>query len=215
MKRVLIVDNQFLMRLSLRVVIRELSEEIDVAEAVNFKEALKLLVSGQFDLVILEVLMDEYSGIKMMEMIRGIAPSTAVLICSTGDELLYAEHYILRGASGFVVKTAEKEEILTAISTVINGNRYLSDRVHDRLLTRTELKSKVKEALTKRERQILPLILEGRTTKEISKMLEIHVNSINFYKSNIFRKMQVNNILELAEKVDISKLFPQSYSVSV
>lgn len=211
MRRILIVDNQYLMRLSLRVIVREIDKDSEITEAENFKQALKLLPNDHFDLIILEVLTDEFSGVKMIDMVRNVDSSVSVLICSTADELLYAEHYILQGANGFVMKADEREEIVTAISTVMNGNRYVSEKVHARLLTRTRLKSNINESLTRRESQILPLILEGRTIREISTILEIHVKSINFYKLSIFRKMQVNNILELADRINLSEHLLRSY----
>lgn len=198
MRSFLVIENDDLMRLSLRVIIEQVDPGTDIVEAQNFQDAISLLSVRHFDLVILQTSVDHGSGIRMLQEIRGKDPETAVLICAVGDERLpHAERYLLQGANGFIVKSATREEIVAAISMVLKGKRYVSEQIHADILSRNLPVERYRRALTKREDQVLQLTLQGRSTSEIAHTLSIHRNAVSAFKVKILRKMQVNSIVDL------------------
>lgn len=199
MRSVLIIENEDLMGLSLRVIIEQVAPGTDIVEAQNFQAAISLLSTHHFDLVILETPTDHAGGIRMLEEIRGKDPRAAVLICSAGDERLQAERYLLRGANGFIVKSATREEMTTAISMILKGKRYLSQQIYADILSRNLPVEKYKHPLTKREELVMRLTLQGKSTLEIASALSIHRNTVSVFKAKVLRKMQVNSIVGLMQ----------------
>lgn len=203
MKRILIIDGQYLFRLSLQTVLRELDMDCEIVEAESIGSALELLRAEIFDLVVLDIEIENHTGIRMIEFVSRISILASVIIFTSAHEHVHAERYLLVGAKGFIQKSAKREEVVGAMSAVLNGRHYVSNNVHKLLLNGRPVYNVREPRLSDREREVMQLILQGKLTKEIAGILQIQGNTVSTYKANIFRKMRVNNVLDLAKKVSV------------
>lgn len=200
---VLIVEDHPLFIIGTTLTIRDISPEAIIATATTFPDALILLEKDKFDIVILDIDLPGGENLKMMDMIRKIAPQVSILIHSAFDEHLYAMPYLQAGADGFVSKKATPDEFKNAVNTIMNGKKYLSYEIQQTLLTNIG-EPKPTSQLTPSELQVMQLLIEGKWTKEIAHLLNLKQNTISTYKRRIFDKLNVRDSIELAKKMSLS-----------
>lgn len=204
----LIAEDHSVVRMGAILMIRELYPHAVIAEAETFDEAIRKLDKQPFDMVLLDIHIPGGDTIRMIPAVKLRQPETAILIFSSYNETLYAPEYLKAGADGYLSKNAPPEEFKTAIQKVFRGKKYISDRLQDKLVTDL-LKSKQHSAgetvaLSQRETEVMNLLIKGASAKEIKQALHIHDSTISTYKTRIFEKMKVANVIELAEKVRMS-----------
>jgi DNA-binding NarL/FixJ family response regulator len=141
----------------------------------------------------------------MVTEIRKRRNDVRILICSAADEQIFALDYIMAGADGYLTKSANEQEVVKAVSTVLKGMRYVSYVVQERLLEVPNEKTRqpgpqTREGLSNREKQVMDLLLEGKWNKEIAATLNLQSNTVSTFKTRIFKKLGVTNLFELAKK---------------
>jgi two-component system, NarL family, invasion response regulator UvrY len=207
-KKILIVEDHFMVRLSQRIMLNELYGKIESFEAENFDEALRLIGSHSFDLVMLDIDIPGGKGTAMIDPIREQQPGVAILVCSAADEGKYALDYITAGANGYLSKAAPKNEAMAAMETVMERNKYISPAIQQQLLNdmqpggRLNRRAHLVKGLSPRESEIMELMLKGKWVKEIGSILDLRPNTVSTYKSRVFEKMGVTNVFELFKKVN-------------
>jgi DNA-binding NarL/FixJ family response regulator len=174
------------------------------------KEALELAKETQPDLLIIDVRMPVMDGIEAAGYLKDYAPNTKSIVLSMHDSEEYILKSIKAGASGYLLKDTGKEEFLKAIKTVFNGGKYFSGDisnviVSNYLQTTSTTNPIVKTpkntlGLTKKEIEILSLILSGMTNTEISDKLGKSKRTIETHRFNLMKKMNVKNLIELSSK---------------
>jgi two-component system invasion response regulator UvrY len=207
-KRVLIVDDYYIVRAALKSVMEGLSYDIAVTEVTSYSDMLEVL-SQDFDLIILDIVEPEASCRHIIERIKQTYPGAAILIFSSASEHLYATFYLKAGANGFLSKNAQKQDIENAISLVLDAGTYVSTSVRNNMLNqlntnRAKRENPLKE-LSSREVEVMDLLIEGLWLKEIANKLRVTESSVSTYKSRIFTKLHVTNIIELYRKVKLYK----------
>lgn len=200
--RLLVVDDHPVVRMGLRSLIRD-SEGLEMAgEASSVAEALRLLEEVTPDLVLLDLSLEGPSGLELVKQLAQRAPELPVLVLSVHDEAVYGERALEAGAQGFVMKTESPEVLREAISRVLEGEVYLSERMTARVLARMqsgEPRIAVPEdVLTDREIEVYRHIGEGRTTREIAGELGLSVKTIETYRRNVKQKLGFDNAAQLA-----------------
>ncbi|SDG23058.1 two component transcriptional regulator, LuxR family [Dyadobacter soli] len=209
MKKILLVEDHFLTSTGLRILLNEIVEGAEIYESVSFKGAIQICTAQELDLIMLDIDIPGGTGSEMVKQFRSMQPDVKILVCTGFDETEYALEYIAAGASGFASKSSERHQMRLAVETVLNGKRYVSEKVHQQLLEgisqrRGEVRDSSKSTpLSVREEQILKLILEGKWRKEIASILNINPNTVSTYKARILEKMKVSSVLELAEKLPL------------
>ena len=205
--KILLIDDHFLIRMSQKIVLSELYCEPVIEEADSFGEGISAIRASSFDLILLDIDIPGGKGRSMIELIRRIHPDIIILVCSAADEQTHALDYISAGANGYLSKSAEKQEIVTAITTVMKNNRYVSPAIQEKLLdaisTRTTSARRLKAAngLSVREKEVMQMLIDGKWVKEIAFDLKLRANTISTFKARIFQKMGVSSVIELAQKV--------------
>jgi two-component system, NarL family, invasion response regulator UvrY len=205
--KILIIEDHFLVRMSMRMVLEDLHADSTVDEAEDFEHAISYLQNNQYNLVLLDIDIPGGVGIGMIARIRQRQNDVPILVCSAADEQLNALDYVSAGADGFVSKSAEKAETVRAIQTVVKKNRYVSQAVQERLLNSVIYQKQARKrptgikSLSAREMEIMHLLIAGKWVKEIATYLNIQSNTVSTYKARIFEKLGVDNLLQLAEKV--------------
>lgn len=199
MIKVGIVDDHAIVRAGLR---QFFSEQVDlrvVGEAASGREAIDLVRQEELDVLVMDLSMPEQSGMDALGMIRAKAPDLGVLILSGYPEEHYATNLIRQGASGFLNKECEPDEIVTAIRTIATGKRYISASVAD-LLAQQLGKSGdglPHEQLSEREFQVFLKLAKGVTASDIADELSLSVKTVSTYRTRLMEKMNLNTNSDL------------------
>ena len=202
--RILIAEDHHIVREGLRALLAE-EKNIEVtAEASNGHEALERVREIKPEIVIMDVAMPEVNGIEATRQIRAESPDTRVIALSMHSDRRFVVEMLRAGARGFVLKHAAFEELVTAIDSVYNGNTYLSSSIVDVVVRDYVNKmagtdSPAYTKLTDRERQVLKMLAEGRTTKEIAFSLHVSVKTVETHRLNIRDKLGIGSLAALTK----------------
>lgn len=220
--RVLIVDDHKIMRDGIKAILKPALDLDVVGETDSGVDAVQLVRKLRPDVVMMDIDLQGMSGIEAtLEMLRH-NPDTRVMMLSMYDDEHSVISAVKAGARGFVLKRASDGDLLQALRTVAQGGSYLSPRVSDRLLDRIQ-KGTVDEStqsaplasLSPREIQVLRLVAEGKTSKEIAVMLDLSVQTIRSYRKAMMKKLNVNNIAGLTQLALATGLTrPKNFGIS-
>jgi DNA-binding NarL/FixJ family response regulator len=204
--KILIVDDHPMIRQGIKSLLDD-EDRFDVAdEAGNGNEALQKLGKNHFDLVIMDIKMPEMNGIEATEEIVKNYPDVKVLAISMYDEQRYIVKMLQAGALGYVLKNTGKQELMTAINTVMDGESYFSQEVSSIMMSQFMSKKTVNNeparediVLTKRETEIIRLIAEELTNTEIADRLGISPRTVDTHRRNLLQKLDVKNTAGLVK----------------
>lgn len=203
--RIILADDHKVMRAGLRNLISQESDLEVVAEASNGREAVELCHEHEPDLVLMDIAMPELNGIEACRQIRADLPRVRVLALSMHADKQYAAGMLGAGASGYLLKDCAYDELIEAIRTVAAGRTYLSPEITGVVLRDYVDRLSGAEAdsafsvLTDREREVLQLVAEGHTTKQIAEKLYVSVKTVESHRQNIMDKLEIRTIAELTK----------------
>ncbi|MCZ4305171.1 response regulator transcription factor [Zoogloeaceae bacterium G21618-S1] len=200
MLRIAIVDDHQIVRAGFREL---LGEELGLQiafEAASGEEALAHLKLRECDVMLLDLSLPGQSGIDVLRSVRQRHPNVAVLVLSGFPEERYALAMVKNGASGYLSKDCEREELLKAIRAVAQGRRYLSARTAELLAAEMmgEGLSRPHEALSEREMQVFLRLAQGASVSEIADGLHLSVKTVSTYRSRLLEKLELGSNAELA-----------------
>lgn len=197
MHRILIVDDHSIVRIGLEVLINEhLQAQIDSAS--DGKEAIRKVKEIPYDLLILDINMPDTDCGTLVLTIKGLRPQLPVLIFSMNDESLFALHYVKLGANGFLSKNAQDEDIIYAIRQILKGKKYINPELFETERSDTMGTNPFK-VLSERELTVVHHLLKGKNILEISKIMNLHTSTIGTYRTRIFEKLNITNLVDLTE----------------
>ncbi len=202
--RIILVDDHKLFRDGLKFVIMQMDNLEVVAEASNGKEFLEILDHHEADLVLMDISMPELNGIEATRQAMAKYPKLKILALSMFCDEEYYYQMIQSGVMGFVLKESGKNELEEAITTVLSGESFFSQKLlRDIIINinspKQKLKSQTEESivLTKRESEVLKLICEGLSNSQIAEKLFISLRTVEGHKSNLISKTGVKNSISL------------------
>lgn len=195
---VLLVDDHAVVRQGFRMIISAEPDFEVIGEASNGREAVSEAELLQPDIVLMDVSMPELNGIEATRRIVSIAPRTRILALSMHRDSVYVREILRAGASGYLLKEAGDHDLLTAIRAVAQGQGYLSPAVSDAVLNdyRKHVTDPI-DLLTTREREVLQLIAEGKTNKEIATALDLSTYTVESHRGRIMEKLNLHSAGEL------------------
>jgi DNA-binding NarL/FixJ family response regulator len=203
---VLLVDDHRLVRDGIRTILERAVEFRVIGEAENGSDAVQICKKSQPHLVVMDISMPGMNGIEATTEIVRHCPSTRVLILSMYDDENSVVSAIRSGARAFVLKRASSADLLEALRTVATGGSYLSSSVSDRLLNRIQRGDlEARDAgnslrgLSPRETQVMRLVAEGKTSKDIAMMLDLGLQTVRSYRKTMMKKLGVNNVAGLTQ----------------
>jgi DNA-binding NarL/FixJ family response regulator len=203
---VLLVDDHKIMRDGIKAILRHTGDFTVKGEAETGPEAVQICRQSKPDLVIMDIGLPGLNGIETTQEILRYCPDTRIVILSMYDDEHSVVSAIRAGARGFVLKRASDNDLLDALRTVIKGESYLSPQVSERLLQRIQrgdLKPKILPAgldeLSPRELQVLRMVAEGKTSKEIAVLLDLGLQTVRSYRKTMMKKLGVNNVAGLTQ----------------
>jgi DNA-binding NarL/FixJ family response regulator len=198
-KRILLVDDHSIVRTGLRNLI-ELEKDLEVAgEAINGNEALALVRSTKFDIVVMDVSMPDKNGVDTLHDLKHVAPDLPVLILSGYAEQQYALNLMRSGCKGYLSKDADSDEIIKAIRTISAGRRYISAELAELMANEMSHPSEklLHETLSDREFQVFFKLAGGLSATEIGDELNISVKTVSTYRTRILEKMSLKTNADL------------------
>ena len=199
--RILLADDHGLFRAGIRALLGGLEDIEVVAEAGEGREALRLVAIHHPDVVLMDIMMPKLNGLDAAARIARVFPSTRVVMLSMNADEDSALKTLRAGALGYLVKTADPAEVALAIRAASRGERFLSSAVSghvvDSCLKRVDYEQTSLERLTRRQREVLQLVAEGHTTKEIAATLRIGVKTAEAYRGELMRALEIHDIASL------------------
>jgi len=202
--RILVVDDHPVVRQGLRLLIDHESDLEVCAEAETVVDALEAITKHKPDVAVVDLSLRGTSGLELIKDIRVRHADLPVLVLSMSDESVYAERVLRAGASGYLMKEAATDEVLTALRRVLDGGIYLSDAMASRLLAQlvrgvpADGGSPV-DRLSDRELEVFGLIGRGLGTGEIARRLHLSPKTIETYRAHIKQKLNLADAAELLQ----------------
>ena len=201
MTRVLIADDHAIVRAGLRALLVEEAEFELVGEAVGGYEAIELVEKTNPDVLILDLSMPDLDGISVTRKIKPQYPDMKILILTLHEDEALLKEAIKAGAAGYILKRAAEAELISAIRVILRGDLYV-DPAMVRGLFQEPQQSQVEqknptESLTPRETEILRLIVEGYTNRQIGQELNISIRTVEGHRANISDKLGLHSRVEL------------------
>lgn len=196
--RIVLADDHSVVRQGFRRILDAQPDMEIVGEASNGKEALESAARLTPDVVVMDVAMPELNGIEATRRMAETAPRTRVLALSMHKDSVYVREILRAGARGYLLKDAVDEDLIAAVRAVSRGEGYLSPGVADAVLTdyRQHVTDPI-DLLTSREREVLQLIAEGKTNKEIATTLNLSVYTVDAHRGRIMEKLNLHSTGEL------------------
>ena len=205
MIRILIADDHAIVRQGLIQILAEESDMAVFGEAANASETIKNVHEQNWDIVILDITLPDRSGLDVLKELKNIRPGLPVLILSMHPEEQFAVRALKAGAAGYVTKESVPEELVKAIRKVLEGGKYVSPKLAEKLAVDLELKDESKrslhEILSPREYQVMCMITSGKRIKDIAEELYLSVKTISTHRTRILEKMKMKNNVELTRYV--------------
>ena len=199
--RVLLADDHRLMRAGLRALLKSLELVQVVAEAGNGHEAIQLAEQHQPDIVIMDIGMPELNGLEATARIVKLAPAPRIIVVSMHANEEYVRRALQAGAAGYLLKGAEPAELELAIRAVMRGETYLtpavSKQVVQNYLHPREMKTNPIQELTPRQREVLQLVAEGHSTKDIAQKLNLSVKTVDTHRTELMQRLDIHDIAGL------------------
>lgn len=202
--RIVLADDHKIMREGLRALLEKHADFEIAAEAENGIEAVQLVKKLKPHIVIMDIGMPGLNGIEATRQVTTDAPATKVIALSMHSDKRFVVEMLKAGVSGYLLKDSASEELASAIRAVLSGTPYLSPKITDVVLkdylsTLTKTEPSAFTVLTPREREVLQLIAEGRTTKEIAAALFVSVKTVETHRQQLMEKLDLRSVAELTK----------------
>jgi DNA-binding NarL/FixJ family response regulator len=203
-RRILLVDDHAVVRFGMAQLINRESDLTVCGEEENASNALSAIGKLKPDLVIADISLKDSSGLELMRNVKAQYSKLPVLVVSTHDESVYAEVAFRAGALGYLMKAGALDNIVTAIRRVLSGNIYVSDVLAAKMLQqqvqgRPDLQQSPVKGLSDRELEVFQLIGQWKKTGEIAKELHLSIKTIEYYREQVKRKLNLKNSSELTQ----------------
>lgn len=199
--KILIVDDHFVIRQGILNILKKKFDKAVIFHEGEIHKALKLLRQEAWDLLILDVYFPEGSTLKYIKEIKESQSNCIILIFSAFADEKHALPFIQAGANGYLDKLSSEIEIQNAVKTVMETGKYLSDTLQEQILNNIIQGNQLVglDILAEREMEIARLLAKGEGNLEISNKLNLQKSTISTYKKRIFKKLKINNIIELSD----------------
>lgn len=199
MIRIAIVDDHAMVRAGLRQFFADQADFEVVAEAANGKEALDIVRHGDIDVMVMDIAMPDHSGVDALVAIKAREPDLPVLILSSFSEMHYATTLLRQGASGYLNKDCDPEDIVQAIRTVHRGRKYITPSVAELLAEGVvgPANALPHTQLSERELQVFLRLARGETVGHIATSMSLSVKTVSTYRTRVMEKMRLETNSDL------------------
>ena len=202
--KILLADDHKLLREGLRMLIEKLDRMTIVGEADNGVSAVRMARDLKPDLVLMDIAMPDLNGVEATRRIMTEAPGVKVIALSMHADKRFVRHMFAAGAAGYVLKGSAFEEVAAAIKTVAAGRIYISPKITDLVLAEyvkqlTKPSAEAESPLSGREREVLQMLAEGKSSRAIAERLHVSVTTVDTHRKHIMDKLGFRSIAELTK----------------
>ena len=198
-RRVLIVDDHPVVRQGIRLMIEAEPDLTICGEAQTEQQARKLVRELKPDALVVDLSLTEGDGFNVVRDVHAHFPDIRILVLSMHDEAIYAERLLSEGAAGYIMKQAATDQLVTALRTVLRGERFVSDSLKRSLEARRAAEGGPSSRLSARELQVISLIGRGLGTREIADNLSLSVKTVETHRLTIKRKLALDTNAQLVQ----------------
>jgi DNA-binding NarL/FixJ family response regulator len=197
--RILIADDHQIVRAGLKTLLAGYDDFAVAGEAGSGAEAIRMVRDADFDIVLLDITMPDMNGVDTLKQIKRARPELPVLILSMHPEDQYAVNLLRAGASGYVCKEGAPDQLVTAIRTVVQGRRYVSQALGEQLAAglNGDTQKPLHIELSEREFQVFCKLAAGQAVSQIATELFLSVKTVSTYRSRILEKMKMKTNADL------------------
>ena len=203
--RLLIVDDHELFAKGLQYIIESLADDIDVIGiAANGEEALATAASELIDVILMDVRMPVMDGVETTKLLRKLYPDVRIIMLTTFDDDEYVHQAIKHGAAGYLLKSIRPKDLVYAIRSAMSGQYLFDGKLHPFAVMDTIPVTETEEiinSLTRREKQVLELILQAKSNRQIGEELGLSDHSVRNYVSSIYLSLDVKDRFDLIQKI--------------
>jgi two-component system response regulator NreC len=200
--RVLVVDDHALVREGLQQLLGEEGGFDVVGVAADGRQAVELAKKSDPDVVLMDLAMPGLNGLDATRRVRKAVPNARVLALSMYIDNEYIAQALEAGVSGYIMKDASPEELFAAVRDVGEGRRHFSKRIPESVIRRLDSSRKRKKKgprMTAREREVMKLLAEGNTVKQIAEILDLSQKTVDTHKTNMMKKLGIHNRVDLVK----------------
>ncbi|MFL9838589.1 response regulator transcription factor [Flavobacterium sp. ST-75] len=199
---ILIADDHSVVRQGVALILREAFKTIEIYHADSFQEVVVKLKKQSVNLLLLDINLPGGNSVGMISRVKDLQPATKILMFSAFDEEQYALRYLHAGVDGYLNKLSSEEKIIEAVTEILQGGRYFSNKVKERIFENVinKMPDNPLDSLSNRELEIADLLAKGEGNLEIANRLDIKMSTVSTYKSRIFDKLGITNVVSLVEK---------------
>lgn len=213
--RIVLAEDHTLVRAGIRALLKEIPGIEVVAEASDGREAIRLVETHEPDILLTDIAMPDLNGLEAVARLSRNHPRTRVIVLSMHVDQAYVRQALKAGAAGYLVKGSDVSELVLALKAVAGGKMYLSPAVSKSLvqnyLRGSRDTSGRLEYLTSRQREILQLIAEGRSTKEIAQHLHLSIKTVETHRASIMKRLDIHNVAGLVRfAIQIELIMPDA-----
>ena len=204
MIRIMLADDHEIVRQGFRALVDKQPDMEVVAEAADGRTIVDLAVQQAPDVVVIDIGLPQLNGIDAARQILEQRPRIRVIALSVHQEARYVTEMLKAGASGYLVKTCAFDELIQAIHAVVAGEKYLSSKIAGSVVDKLIQPDSPGEpapaaALSAREREVLQLVVEGKSSKEIAHALDVTTRTVDLHRQNIMKKLELYSVAELTK----------------
>jgi DNA-binding NarL/FixJ family response regulator len=199
--RLIIADDHELFRNGLKELLKK-HDDVEVIKSVGDGKAFIDIIKSQhdIDIVLLDITMPNMDGFRVLNEMKILNSHVKPIIISMHDDGNYIAKCAKNGAYGYLLKNTDQDELIKAIRIVYSGNKYFSPNISEKMINFMSNNSISTNILSKKEKEVLGLLSEGLTTKEIAEKLFVSSRTIETHRANIIKKLEVKNTAELIKK---------------
>lgn len=202
MKKIVLADDHAIVRTGVRTVLERLGQQMQItAELSDGKELVEYAKTHPDEIYIVDISMPVINGIEAVEQMVTFNPDIKIIMLSMYDDRMSVEKSLKAGAKGYIVKVSAADEIISAIEEICAGRFYLCSKVSKYIvqgfLGKTTARNRDKTGLTPKEKEVLQLIAEGYSSKQIAKAFNLSLNTIHVHRNNIMKKLGIHRQTEL------------------
>ena len=203
---ILIADDHKLIRETWTYILNRDSRFKVIGSCSNSEEAVKMCEELEPEIVLMDINMVPFSGIEATRRIREVSPNSRIIGVTMHTQPTYAKKMLQLGASGYVTKNSSKEEMVTAIMEVSKGNKFLCQEIKELISEAQEDPAAISaiNTLTEREMDVINLIKQGSSSKDISLKLDISIKTVEVHRHNILKKLKLKNAASLIHFMNTS-----------
>lgn len=204
--KIIIADDHQLFRNGIISLLEKREDMEVVGEAANGDKLMELLELHHAHVILLDISMPDTNGLDLVKDIRAKYPNSHIIMLTMHAEGQYVVKAVKNGAFGYLLKNVDEQELITAIQQVSLGKKYYNAEISELMISNMSIEGETLKPLSEREMEILSLVSDGLTTKEIADQLFVSTRTVETHRVNMMKKLNVQNTAELIKKAAHLKL---------